>query len=102
MIVSPSAWPTGLTARIYTASPDKPWAGQVTSRGILQFKALFDNKNGVHHQFDNLAGFNHKSSPTVGFGLGLNFCFDQWEWAGVAEEQNKRIKFLPDFSAMMH
>lgn len=112
--ISPAFWPNGkdiyaiakealgkpgtLSGNFYMAAGDKRWDDISLRDGVLQFKALFENnKNTVHVQFDNLTGFNHNSSPTVGFGLGLNFCFDRWEWGSVAEEQDKRIKSFPGF-----
>ena len=77
---------------------DKRW-DDISLRGdFFKFKTILAQGNGNFNlQYNDLVGFNHNSSPTVGFGLGLNFCFDQWEWNSVVTDQNNRIKSFPDF-----
>jgi hypothetical protein len=87
-----------LTGNFYLAIGDKRWDDISLRQGVLKFKKIIDNKkNRFNFRFNDLIGFNHNSSPTVGFGLGLNFCFDEWEWVSVLEDQNNRIKSFPNF-----
>ncbi|OYU83262.1 MAG: hypothetical protein CFE24_12105 [Flavobacterium sp. BFFFF2] len=86
------------TGYFYVAIGNKRWDDISLRSGVLQFKKIMESKkNKVQFYFQDLKGFNHHSSPTVGFGLGLNFCFDDWEWESVLEEQNRRIRAFPDF-----
>ena len=112
--ISPAYWPnkkdifefaekefkkeTKLTGNFYLAIGDKRW-DDISLRGdFFKFKTILAQGNGNFNlQYNDLVGFNHNSSPTVGFGLGLNFCFDQWEWNSVVTDQNNRIKSFPDF-----
>ncbi len=87
-----------LTGNFYLAIGDKRWDDISLRDGAFKFKTIIESKkNDFNFRFDDLIGFNHNSSPTVGFGLGLNFCFDEWEWGSVLEDQNNRIKSFPDF-----
>jgi hypothetical protein len=87
-----------LTGNFYLAIGDKRWDDISLRDGVLKFKKIFESKkNTFSFRFNDLIGFNHNSSPTVGFGLGLNFCFDEWEWGSVLEDQNRRIKSFPNF-----
>ena len=85
---------TKLTGNFYLAIGDKRW-DDISLRGdFFKFKTILAQGNGNFNlQYNDLVGFNHNSSPTVGFGLGLNFCFDQWEWNSVVTDQNNRIKY---------
>jgi predicted alpha/beta superfamily hydrolase len=111
--ISPSYWPNKndiytiaeqelknqekLTGNFYLAIGDKRWDDVSLRDGVFKFKKVIEsNKNSFSFQFNDLIGFNHNSSPTVGFGLGLNFCFDEWEWESVLEDQNNRIKSFPN------
>jgi Putative esterase len=86
------------TGNFYLAIGDKRWDDISLREGVFKFKTIVESrKNNFRFQFNDLVGFNHNSSPTVGFGLGLNFCFDEWEWGSVLEDQNNRIKSFPDF-----
>jgi hypothetical protein len=87
-----------LTGNFYLAIGDKRWGDISLRDGVLKFKNIIESKrNKFTFRFNDLIGFNHNSSPTVGFGLGLNFCFDEWEWESVLEDQNNRIKSFPNF-----
>jgi predicted alpha/beta superfamily hydrolase len=86
-----------LTGNFYLAIGDKRWDDISLRNGVLKFKSIIESKrNNFTFRFNDLIGFNHNSSPTVGFGLGLNFCFDEWEWESVLEDQNNRIKSFPN------
>jgi predicted alpha/beta superfamily hydrolase len=87
-----------LSGNFYLAIGDKRWDDVSLRDGVFKFKTIFENKkNEFSFSFNDLIGFNHNSTPTVGFGLGLNFCFDEWEWESVLEDQNNRIKSFPNF-----
>ncbi|GEM53592.1 hypothetical protein EB1_33820 [Empedobacter brevis NBRC 14943 = ATCC 43319] len=45
----------------------------------------------------DLERFSHNATPKVGFGLGLNHIYDEWEWRNILEEQEKRLKSFPGF-----
>jgi predicted alpha/beta superfamily hydrolase len=86
------------TGSFYLAIGDKRWDDISLRDGVFKFKKIIESKkNNFKFGFNDLIGFNHNSSPTVGFGLGLNFCFDEWEWGNVLEDQNNRIKSFPNF-----
>ncbi len=112
--ISPAYWPNDkdiyaiaeeelskkvkLTGTFYLAIGDKRWDDVSLREGVFKFKSMIESKDShITIQFQDLVGFNHNSSPTVGFGLGLGFCFDQWEWESVVEEQTTRISSFPDF-----
>ncbi|OFY14356.1 MAG: hypothetical protein A2X11_11065 [Bacteroidetes bacterium GWE2_42_24] len=112
--ISPAYWPNNediyaiaelrfekqdkLSGNFYLAIGDKRWDDISLREGVFKFKSIIESKNNSFgFQFNDLIGFNHNSSPTVGFGLGLNYCFDQWEWESVLEDQNNRINSFPDF-----
>ena len=112
--ISPAYWPNkndiytiavqelkkqeNLTGNFYLAIGDKRWDDISLRDGVLKLKNIIESKrNNFTFRFNDLIGFNHNSSPTVGFGLGLNFCFDEWEWESVLEDQNNRIKSFPNF-----
>lgn len=87
-----------LTGNFYLAIGDKRWDDISLRDGVFKFREIIEKEErAFNFRFDDLLGFNHNSSPTVGFGLGLNFCFDEWEWESVVEDQNSRIKSFPDF-----
>jgi Putative esterase len=87
-----------LTGNYYLAIGDKRWGDISLRDGVFKFKNIIEReKNNFKFRFNDLTGFNHNSSPTVGFGLGLNFCFDEWEWESVLTDQNNRIKEFPNF-----
>lgn len=111
--ISPAYWPNdkdiyelaektvatqSLKGNLYVAIGDKRWDDVSLREGVFAFNKIIErNKSNLRFQFQDLVGFNHNTTPTVGFGLGLNFCFDQWEWASVVEEQDMRIASFPDF-----
>ncbi|WP_075351124.1 alpha/beta hydrolase [Algoriphagus marinus] len=112
--ISPSYWPNqndiytiaeqeleqqgNLTGNFYLAIGDKRWDDISLRDGVFKFKSMIErDERDFNFRYNDLIGFNHNSSPTVGFGLGLNFCFDEWEWGSVVEEQNSRIESFPDF-----
>jgi predicted alpha/beta superfamily hydrolase len=109
--ISPAYWPNNkdiytiinqeiktLSGNFYLAIGDKRWDDISLRNDVFKLKKIIENeKVNFNFQFNDLIGFNHNSSPTVGFGLGLNFCFDEWEWESVVEEQNKRIVAFPNF-----
>lgn len=107
--ISPAYWPNkndiytlakqeSPTGNFYLAIGDKRWDDISLRAGVFKFKTIIEGKKvNLNFRFNDLIGFNHNSSPTVGFGLGLNFCFDEWEWGSVLEDQNNRIKSFPDF-----
>jgi predicted alpha/beta superfamily hydrolase len=87
-----------LTGSFFLAIGDKRWDDINLRDGVFKFKNLIESKrNSFTFRFNDLNGFNHNSSPSVGFALGLNFCFDEWEWESVLDDQNNRIKSFPDF-----
>lgn len=112
--ISPAFWPNDydiygvaeealgrkeqLTGNFYLAIGDKRWDDISLRDGFFKFREIIESGDrDFNFRFDDLVGFNHNSSPTVGFGLGLNFCFDEWEWGSVVDDQNNRIKSFPDF-----
>ncbi|MDO6490193.1 MULTISPECIES: alpha/beta hydrolase [unclassified Cellulophaga] len=112
--ISPAYWPNDsdiydivkkelekeskLTGNLYLAIGDKRWDDISLREDFFKFTTILEKgDNNINFQYNDLVGFNHNSSPTVGFGLGLNFCFDQLEWNSVIIDQNNRIKSFPDF-----
>lgn len=112
--ISPAYWPNkndiytiaeqelknkeNLTGNFYLAIGDKRWDDVSLRDGVFKLKTIIEStRNTFSFRFNDLIGFNQNSSPTVGFGLGLNFCFDEWEWESVLDDQNNRIKSFPNF-----
>lgn len=94
--ISPAYWPNQkdiyklaervlsnqtITGNFFLANGDKRWDEISLQEGVAEFRNLMDRRKGIiRFEYAELGGFNHNSTPTVGFGLGLNFVFDEWKW----------------------
>ncbi|MGJ1268517.1 alpha/beta hydrolase [Sphingobacterium spiritivorum] len=81
----------------YLLVGDKRW-DEISLRDYV-FKAfeILNHTKAVRFKFNDLDGFSHNATTTVGFGLGLGFVYDEWEWGNILEEQEDRLKSFPDF-----
>jgi predicted alpha/beta superfamily hydrolase len=87
-----------ISGNLFIAIGDKRWDDISLIEGVQTLKNIIEKKtNKFNYTIEKLIGFNHNSTPTVGFALGLNYCYDTWEWNGIVEEQNTRITAFPDF-----
>lgn len=110
--VSPAYWPNkedvlvlmnektktnAVSGNFYLAVGDKRW-DEISLRDYV-FKAqnLLNSSKSIRLIFNDLKGFSHNATPTVGFGLGLSFIYDEWEWGNILEEQERRLKYFPAF-----
>ncbi|WP_196892852.1 alpha/beta hydrolase [Aureivirga marina] len=109
--ISPAFWPNdndiqqkleninSLEGNFYIAIGNRRWDDISIKKYYDAFVNEMKSKNFTNFRFKEqlLKGFSHNSTPTVGIPLGLNFCFDSWEWNYIVEEQNQRINGFPDF-----
>lgn len=112
--ISPAYWPNNkdllslieekknsVLGNFFMAIGDKRW-DEISLRDntIIASKLLSDSKS-LRFNFADLSGFSHNATPTVGFGLGFNYIFDEWEWGNILNEQDRRLKAEPDFWGFM-
>lgn len=108
--ISPAYWPnkgdvlnmlnqnTGGDQRsFYLAIGDKRWDEISLRKYVLKAKKVLEQKSNLLFSFNDLKGFSHNATPTVGFGLGLSFIYDEWEWTNILIEQERNLKSYPDF-----
>jgi hypothetical protein len=110
--VSPAYWPNkqdvllllnekvktrSVSGSFYLAIGDKRW-DEISLRDYA-FKAqrLLNHSKDIRFNFSDLEGFSHNATPTIGFGLGLSFIYDEWEWGNILEEQERRLTSDPTF-----
>lgn len=82
---------------IYLAIGDKRWDEISLRKHVFKAKTLLEQKKGLRFGFNDLSGFSHNATPTVGFGLGISFIYDQWEWGNILREQERNLKLYPGF-----
>jgi len=108
--VSPAYWPNNhdvinllkdqkntIQGSYFLASGDKRWDEISLIKDIRIVKDIIKDQKNITFQYIDLKGFSHNATPTVGFGLGLNFIYDEWEWINILEEQESMIKKFPNF-----
>lgn len=110
--ISPAYWPNNhdifnyiseinldsLSGNFYMAIGDKRWDDISIRKYVSKMlNILEESKTKIRYSFQNLSGFSHNATPTVGFGLGLSYVYDEWEWENILSEQNRRLKSFPDF-----
>lgn len=108
--ISPAYWPNkndvinlllekgnAIHGNLYLAIGDKRWDEISLRKGVLKAQNILGNQKNIVFEFNNLKGFSHNATPTVGFGLGLNFIYDKWEWINILEEQENKLKLFPNF-----
>lgn len=108
--ISPAYWPNNSEiinlllekenlsrGNLYLSVGDKRWDEISLRKGVLKAQNILKNQKNIVFGFSELKGFSHNATPTVGFGLGLSFIYDQWEWRNILEEQENNLKLFPDF-----
>lgn len=110
--ISPAYWPNNedvlqlmakivkansVTGNFYLLTGDKRWDEISLRNYIFKAQKILNNNKKIRFSFYDLKGFSHNATPTVGFGLGLNFIYDEWEWGNILEEQEDRLTDFPDF-----
>lgn len=81
----------------FLAVGDKRWDEISLRKGVFKARDVLKEKRKLSFTFDDLKGFSHNATPAVGFGLGLSFIYDEWEWGNILSEQERRLKSSPDF-----
>ncbi len=110
--VSPAYWPNKedvlslmnekikantVSGSFYLTIGDKRW-DEISLRGyVFKARKLVNGSKNIRFDFAELKGFSHNATPTVGFGSGLGFLYDEWEWGNISEEQDRRLKSFPTF-----
>ncbi len=108
--VSPAYWPNKedvlvlmnekintVSGNFYLAVGDKRWDEISLRDYVFKAKNLLSKSKGTRLMFTDLKGFSHNATPGVGFGLGFNFIYDEWEWGNILDEQEIRLKSFPAF-----
>ncbi|MCT3662374.1 hypothetical protein CMU10_14815 [Elizabethkingia anophelis] len=110
--ISPAYWPNNedvlqlmakivktnsVTGNFYLLTGDKRWDEISLRKYIFKAQKILNNNKKIRFSFYDLKGFSHNATPTVGFGLGLNFIYDEWEWGNILEEEEERLTDFPDF-----
>ncbi len=108
--VSPAYWPnkedvlglmkakiTTISGNFYLAVGDKRWDELSLRDYVVKGRDVLRKAKGLRLKFNDLNGFSHNATPTVGFGLGLSFIYDEWEWGNILQEQEIRLKSSPGF-----
>jgi len=110
--VSPAYWPNkqdvlvlmneqtktnSVSGNFYLAIGDKRWDENSLRDYVFKAKNLLNSSRNIRFIFSDSKGFSHNATPTVGFGLGLSFIYDEWEWGNILEEQERRLKSFPAF-----
>lgn len=86
-----------LTGNLFLAIGDTRWIEISIRDFVFDFNAHIKQKtNNINFNLFDLKGFTHESTPVVGIGLGLNFCFSQFSWNNTLLEQIEKIKQYPD------
>lgn len=108
--ISPAYWPNNedvlklmnekiksATGNFYLSIGNKRWDEISLRNYVFKAKQILSNSKTIRFKFQDLDGFSHNATSSVGFGLGLSFIYDEWEWGNILEEQNRRLKSDPDF-----
>lgn len=86
-----------LTGSFYLAIGDKRWDDISLRNDVFKSEQLLKQVKKLRFGFTDLKGFSHNATPTVGYGLGLGFVYDEWEWENILTEQNGRLLSFPGF-----
>ncbi|MDQ7960910.1 alpha/beta hydrolase-fold protein [Flavobacterium lindanitolerans] len=108
--ISPAYWPNKndvielllekaslVHGSFYLAVGDKRWDEISLRKNVFKVQKTLRNQKNLSFGFNDLTGFAHNATPVVGFGLGLSFVYDEWEWMNILEEQDNKLKQFPDF-----
>lgn len=108
--ISPAYWPNNSDiislllekknfshGNLYLSIGDKRWDEISLRKEVFKSKNILKNQKNIVFSFNEFKGFSHNATPTVGFGLGLSFIYDKWEWSNILEEQDKNLKLFPSF-----
>lgn len=108
--ISPAYWPNNSEiinlllekenfsrGNLYLSIGDKRWDEISLRKEVLRVQNILKNQKNIVFSFNELKGFSHNATPTVGFGLGLGFIYDKWEWTNILEEQENNLKLFPSF-----
>lgn len=108
--ISPAYWPNkndvlnlllqkkkSIHGNFYSAIGDKRWDEISLREDVLKVQKILKEQKEVNFHFNDLKGFSHNATPAVGFGLGLSFIYDDWEWINILEEQENNLKSFPGF-----
>lgn len=108
--ISPAYWPNNseilelmkrkssdksISGNLYLAIGDRRWVDISIQDFVFKAKSILEKDENIRFKFNKLEGFSHNSTSTVGFGLGLGFVYDDWEWANILEEENEYLKIYP-------
>lgn len=86
-----------LTGNLFLAIGDTRWIEISIRDFVFDFESLINLKtSSINSILSDLKGFTHTSTPVVGIGLGLNFCFSKYSWNNTLIEQNEKIKQYPN------
>lgn len=112
--ISPAYWPNkkdvlllmdekinSVSGNFYLAIGDRRWDEISIRDYTIDVQKLLKTSKNIRFSFTDLVGFSHNATPTIGFGLGLNFIYDEWEWENILYEQEKRLKNDPNFWAFL-
>lgn len=108
--ISPAYWPNKndvidlllekanlVRGTFYLAVGDKRWDEISLRKNVFKAQDILRNQKSIAFSFNDLKGFSHNATPVVGFGLGLSFVYDEWEWVDILEEQENKLKLFSDF-----
>jgi enterochelin esterase-like enzyme len=110
--ISPAYWPNkgdvialmnektetnSVSGNFYLSVGDKRWDEISLRNDVFKAQKILSSTKNIRFNFNDLKGFSHNATPTIGFGSGLNFIYDEWEWGNILEEQESRLKSFPDF-----
>lgn len=108
--ISPAYWPNKndvihlllekenlINGTFYLAIGDKRWDEISLREDVFKVQKILRHQKSISFGFNDLTGFAHNATPVVGFGLGLSFVYDEWEWSNILEEQENSLKQFPDF-----
>jgi len=110
--ISPAYWPNNIDVlalmeeksitnsirgNFYMAIGDKRWDEISLRKYVVKAQGILKSSQNIRFDFSDLKGFSHNATPTVGYGLGLSFIYDEWEWGNILDEQERRLKSFPTF-----
>lgn len=108
--ISPAYWPNKsdvldllhqnvniIHGNFYLTIGNKRWDDISLRKYVFKAQNIVKNKSNIFFNFTDLKGFSHNATPTVGFGAGLSFIYDEWEWQKILIEQERNLKSFPGF-----